>query len=123
MCNSRAGARVRALRLQDHRSRRGSGRKFLLLRALRTSGGGHLAPRSGLSQIIAQMSLARSRISRSSRNKSHRAKARIARHPKVRRLQSRWAAAIPDAEWAAYAQALKLAQTTGLQFMLGGGFA
>lgn len=69
------------------------------------------------------MSLARSRISRSSRNKSHRAKARIARHPKVRRLQSRWAAAIPDAEWAAYAQALKLAQTTGLQFMLGGGFA
>ncbi|HTL59944.1 MAG TPA: nucleotidyltransferase [Candidatus Limnocylindrales bacterium] len=38
-------------------------------------------------------------------------------------MQSRWATAIPDSEWAAYARALKMMRAAGLDFMVGGGFA
>ena len=69
------------------------------------------------------MSLARSRITRYSKSKIGRRATSISRLRKVQRLQSDWAAAIPKSEWLAYARALRMVRATGVDFMLGGGFA
>jgi hypothetical protein len=39
------------------------------------------------------------------------------------RLETQWATAIPDPEWAVYQKAIELLQRRSIRFMLGGGFA
>src|SRR5881296_363074 len=125
MRDSRAGASLRSLRLQNYWSWGGGERGVFLLRALRQRKRRHGRTRP---RQLSQLNMAQGKGQKRKLRPAQKQQAQPGRESKMEPKRGTtlhppaWSELIPRHQWAIYRHAIEAARDTGLPFMLGGGF-